>query len=228
MTQIVTFSIVLLLAPFAGHTQETSVRKVEPFNSVSVSGPADVKLVRGSVNSVKIESTGFSSSEVKTFVAGKNLRIHLGSPVLKTRAEVNITITYVELNSINCSGACNVFSSEPLQAETLELQVNTASVIEVEVKCRSLNIDCATAGQVIVTGKSGELYIDASTSGMVDANGLIANKVIVKARTAAGVKVQAMESLEADISTASNLRYRGNPHKTNLQSSTGGGIRKAD
>ena len=228
MNRIVFFAFFLLLSPLAGHSQETSIRKLEPFKSITVSGPADVKLVKGSDHSIKIESVGFSTSEVKTAVTGNNLRIQLGSPVLKTRSEVNITLTYKEISSIGCSGACNVYASEPLLAGELELQTNSASVIEAEVQCRRLVIDCSTAGQVIVSGNTGELKIEASTSGMVDANSLKANKVIVQAGTAAGVKVQVSESLQADISTAANLRYRGNPSKTNLQSSTGGGIRKAD
>jgi len=228
MIRILFFALYFLLTPLSGISQETSVRKLDAFKSISVSGPADVKLVKGQGHSVKIESVGFAGSEVKTTITESNLRIQIGSPVLKTRAEVDITITYEEISRISCEGACNIFSSELIQTGVLELQANAASVIEAEVQCKRLVIDCSTAGQVIVSGNTGELKIDASTSGTVDANALRADKVVVQARTASGVKVQASESLQADVSTAASLRYRGNPSKTNLQSSTGGGIRKVD
>lgn len=228
MNQFLLTALVLILTCRAGSSQDTSVRDLEAFTSIRVFGPADVKLVKGADHSVKIQSTGFSSSDVKTVVTGNSLRINIGSTGMRNRADVKIVVTYRELNSIHCSGACNIFSSEPIKSKEMEINATSASVIETEVQCQKLMIDCSTAGQVIVSGYSDELHVDAATSGLVDANVLKTARAVVNARTAAGVKIQVSETLQAEVSTAASLRYRGNPSKTNLQSFTGGGIRKAD
>ena len=86
----------------------------------------------------------------------------------------------------------------------------------------------STAGQVIVSGRTENLDVECATSASVEADRLSADHVKVEARTAATAKVQALETIDADIATAASLRHKGNPTKTNLQSSTGGSIRKPD
>ncbi|MFZ9504495.1 MAG: head GIN domain-containing protein [Cyclobacteriaceae bacterium] len=227
MSRYIFLSLMVFL-PALGFSQESVTRSVEPFRSIRVNGPVDVRLVKGSKTSVRIETVGIPSGDVKTNVSGSSLRIDLENYVLKNRSNIDVWVTYSELDRIICTGACNVFSAEPLQIKSLDLEATTASTIEVEVQSERIFILASTAGQVIVSGRTENLDVECATSASVEADRLSADHVKVEARTAATAKVQALETIDADIATAASLRYKGNPTKTNLQSSTGGSIRKPD
>ena len=72
------------------------------------------------------------------------------------------------------------------------------------------------------------LEIDCTTSAVVDAYRLSAEEVNASVKTAGSAKVHVLKAIEAEVSTAGSLRYRGSPERSNLQSATGGSIRKAD
>lgn len=218
----------LVLCPVVGFGQESVTRSVESFRSLRVNGPLDVRLVKGTKPSVRIETAGFPIGEVRTTVSGSSLRIDLENYVLKTKSNIDVWVTYTELDRIVCTGACNVFSSETLQVKSIDLEASTASTIEIEVQSERMFIVAATAGQVIVSGTTVFLDVESATSASVEADRLTAGQVQVDARTASTVKVNAQKAIEATITTAASLRYKGNPEKTNLQSATGGSIRKPD
>lgn len=220
--------IVLLHISISGHSQETVTRNVDAFRSLRVSGPVDVRLIKGVKPSVRIETEGFPVGDVRTVVSGSSLRIELENYVLKTRSNIDVWVTYTEIDRITCTGACNIFSSEPVQSKSLDLEAATASTVEIEVQSDRVFVLASTAGQVILSGSAEHLDIESATSASVEADRLAADFVQVEARTASSVKVNARKVIEADIATAASLRYKGNPEKTNLQSSTGGSIRKPD
>lgn len=223
---LIFFLIIFLVSK--GSAQETFQKSLETFHKLRVDGPVDVRLVKGTGHLVKVETKGFPSGKVDINVSGTTLHIELEGSVFRNNSKVDVWVTYQELDEIEASGAANIFGSEPVDSKSLELETSTAATIEIEVITDQLSVHASTAGQIIVSGKTGLIDLECSTSANVDAYRLVADEVKAEVRTAASCKVNVLKEIEAEVSTAGSLRYRGTPDRSNLQSATGGSIRKVD
>lgn len=219
---------VILLSGFSLFGQETQTRSLKTFHALRVEGPVDVRLIKGSAPSVRIETKGFPTGKVEAEVTGFTLRIALEGSVFRNNSKVDVWVTYKDLDRISASGAGNIFGNEMLRTKFLELEATSAATIEVEAEADRVSIESSTAGQVIIGGKTNMLEIDCTTSAGVDAYRLSAEEVNAGIKTAGSAKVHVLKAIEAEVSTAGSLRYRGSPERSNLQSATGGSIRKAD
>lgn len=76
-------------------------------------------------------------------------------------------------------------------------------------------------------GKAETASIEAGSAGEVDAYELVANVARVKAATGASAKVSVVKEIEARAATGADIRYRGNPERSNTSSSTGGSVKKS-
>lgn len=211
-----------------GQAQETFQKSLSAFNKLRVDGPVDVRLVKGAGYSVKVETKGFPSGKVDIDVTAKALLIELEGSVFRNNSKVDVWVTYKDLDQIEATGAANIYGTGVVDSESLELEASTAATIEIESETDQLTIQAATAGQIIVSGKTRLLDLQVSTSANIDAYRLVADEVKAEVRTAASAKVNVLKEIEAEVSTAGSLRYRGTPNRSNLQSATGGGIRKVD
>jgi len=80
----------------------------------------------------------------------------------------------------------------------------------------------------VLEGKTSVLAAEASSAGDIDAYRLESESVRARANSAGSVKVTATKSLDARASSGGDVRYRGNPMKTNTDSSSGGTVKKSN
>ena len=80
----------------------------------------------------------------------------------------------------------------------------------------------------MLEGKVKSLEIEASSAGDIDAYRLESEKVYARTSSAGSAKVNVTKELEAHASSGGSIRYRGNPVKTNTDSSSGGSVKKTN
>ena len=206
----------------------TETRKVSSFESISVRNAIDVRLSKGDQESVRIAAEGMSPSNVETNVSGRVLKIELDQFKFRTKVKVTVYVTYVNLSRIEVSMAAGVLADQPIKTESLELEANTASSIEIAVDADKVLVEAETASVVILSGNTRQLNVITETSSNVDASQLKANKATAEANTASGIRLFVTDDLMAEAKTASTIRYRGNPARRNTSSNTAGNIKHVD
>lgn len=206
----------------------TETRKVSNFESISVRNAIDVRLTKGDQESVRIAAEGMSPSNVETNVSGRVLKIELDQFKFRTKVKVTVYVTYVNLSRIEVSMAAGVLADQPIKTESLELEANTASSIEIAVDTDKVLVEAETASDVILSGSTRQLNVITETSSNVDASQLKANKATAESNTASGIRLFVTEDLTAEAKTASTIRYRGNPSRRNTSSNTAGNIKHVD
>src|SRR5271167_1333223 len=102
--------VFLLILVVPVRAQENEVRQVDSFKGVRASEAIDVYLKKGDKESVKVEVTGVSLSNVITEVSGSYLKIHMRSGNFHGKRSVKVYVTYIALDRISASSASNVFS----------------------------------------------------------------------------------------------------------------------
>lgn len=215
-----------ILAVLAVQAQDTETRQVGPFKGVKASEAIDVYLRKGDKESVKVEATGTSVSNVITEIAGTSLRIHMREGNYKNR-NVKVYVTYVSLEKISASSASNIFSEGPIKCANMEISTSSAASVEVALEADRVSVDASSAGDAVLEGKTNSLEVEVSSAGSVDAYGLESESVSARASSAGSAKVNVTKELEAQASSGGSIRFRGNPMKTNTDSSSGGSVKKS-
>jgi len=222
LLSVIALSLILL----TGYSQESQVRSVGSFTGVKVGEAIDVYLKKGDKESVRVEVTGTSASNVLTEVSGSYLKIQMKDGRYRNRS-VKVYVTYVSLEKIRASSAANVFSEGTIKATTMEISASSAATIEISIEAGFASVDASSAGDIVLEGKAKALEIDVSSAGEVDAYALESESVRANASSAGSAKISASKELNAQASSGGSIRYRGSPAKTNTNSSSGGSVKKS-
>jgi len=209
------------------YAQDVEERSVGSFDELRVSQGITVYLKSGSDERVKVEARGVSLDEVITEVHGSRLKIHLDDGNHRN-VHVKVYVTYKSLSGITASSASGVFSENVIKSERMDISVSSAADVEVDVDVQDLEVSVSSSGDLELAGKAISLEISASSAGGVDAYDLDAEKVYVRASSAGSVRVSASKEINAKASSGASIRYKGNPSKSQTDSSSGGSVRKSD
>ena len=207
--------------------QSSEVRPVGSFSGIKSAEAVDVYLKKGDKESVRVETTGTSLSDVITEISGSYLKSHMANGNYR-RANVKVYVTYVNLDKISASSASNVFSESTIKTSAIAINASSAASIEISLDATEVTADVSSAGDIVLEGRARVLEAEASSAGDIDAYRLESESVRARANSAGSVKVTATKSLDARASSGGDVRYRGNPMKTNTDSSSGGSVKKSN
>lgn len=161
-----------------------------------------------------------------TEVSGGILKVGLGNGNYNN-TDVKVYITYVELDKLMANSAGNIFCENVIKSTKLSLSATSSGTIDIQAEVDELEANAGSAGEIRLKGKAQTAVIEAGSAGEVDAYELVANVVKVKAATGASAKVNVVKEIEARAATGGDIRYRGNPERSNTSSSTGGSVKKS-
>lgn len=221
--------LIILLVTVTGlaHAQKTETRDVGSFKGVKAQTAVDVYLKKGTKESVKITVEGrIEPKDVLTEVSGGILKVGLGNGNYNN-TDVKVYITYVELDKLMANSAGNIFCENVIKSTKLSLSATSSGTIDIQAEVDELEANAGSAGEIRLKGKAQTAVIEAGSAGEVDAYELVANVVKVKAATGASAKVNVVKEIEARAATGGDIRYRGNPERSNTSSSTGGSVKKS-
>ncbi|HCM76553.1 MAG TPA: hypothetical protein DIS90_09240 [Cytophagales bacterium] len=225
--RLIVFIGLLLLLVRPVSAQESETRSIGSFSGIKSAEAVDVYLKKGDKESVRVEVSGTRLSDVITEISGSYLKIHMESGNYR-RSNVKVYVTYVNLNKIYASSASNVFSEGTIKAPSIDINTSSAATVEVSVDVNELKADVSSAGDIVLEGTAKVLQVEASSAGDIDAYRLDSESVYARASSAGSIKVTATKSLDARATSGGDVRYRGNPMKTNTDSSSGGSVKKSN
>lgn len=209
--------------------QQSEVRSLDRFSGVKSAEAVDVYLKKGDKESVRVEVSGVKLSDVLTEVSGSYLKVHMRDDFnFRGKRDVKAYVTYVELDRISASSASNVFSDGPIKAASIEVHASSAANIEISLEADRVQVHASSAGDVTLEGKAKSIDAEASSAGEVDAYNFITETAQASASSAGSIKLNVSLELQGHASSGGDIRYRGNPSKTNTNSSSGGSIKRSN
>lgn len=226
MKSLLTSVLVLIVASLS-FAQQAQNRSVSSFTGVKVAEGIDVYLKKGDKESVRVEVYGTSLDNVITEVSGSYLKVHMRE---ENRGNVNVKVyvTYVKIDKLSASSAGSIFSEGTIEANSLEVSSSSAANVEISINAGDVEVSSSSAGEIEVKGKAKSLTAEASSAGEIDAYDLETQKVEAEASSAGSIKVNATVELNAHASSGGSIRYRGNPDRSNTNSSSGGSVKKSN
>ena len=211
----------------ASFGQVNETRNVGPFKGIKSSQAIDVYLKKGDKESVRVESPNLKSSDVITEVSGSYLKIRMDDGNYRNKS-VKVYVTYVSLNKLSASSASNIFSDGPITATAMELSASSAASIEISLQSDEVTLEASSAGDIVLEGKCKRIDVEASSAGDVDAYNFESEIAEVNVSSAGSAKVMVTKEINAHASSGGSIRYRGNPERSNTDSSSGGSVKKSN
>ncbi|MBS1599655.1 MAG: DUF2807 domain-containing protein [Bacteroidetes bacterium] len=208
-------------------TQEHSV---STFKNVEVSGAMNVYVSQGDIKPVKIESDENLLQYVEVLQEGDRLVVRERSGYnLQPTDEIKIYVTAPVYNKIEVSGASNITGQTKINnSEELELSASGAGDIKMDVDAPKLSADISGSGSIDLKGQTKDIDIGLSGAGHAHCFDLLSENVTIDISGAGSAEVYASMKLEATVSGAGNVKYKGNAASVNQHISGVGSVEKVN
>ncbi len=200
-------------------------RDISAFTRLDVSGAFEVFLVQGDAHELIIEADDDIMDRIETRVSGGELEIFVRGTI-RSYKTMKAYITFKDLSEIELSGAVQLEGGNKMQFDKLELEMSGASEVALEMEANSLDIDLSGASKLTIEGVVGNLDADCSGACKLYLANLKATTVDFDSSGASSAEFWVTESLDVEGSGASNIRYKGEPKKVNVNTSGASSVRK--
>ena len=223
-TKILGLTLVTSLSFLTVTAQQT--RTVGDFTGVKAGDAFNITITQSDANSVKINAPESAQGQIKTEVKDGILIISTEGNI-KDADDIIISISVKSLTSIDVSGASDVKGQNQLTCDKINIITNGAGDIHLDLKANDIKTDISGAGDVTLKGSTQILDATISGAGDLKASNLEATKITAKVSGAGDAKVNAIQSLTADVSGAGSVIYKGNPIDRNVNISGAGSVRES-
>jgi len=211
---------------------KTEDRSVNDFKNVDVSGAAKVFVTQGDHPSVKIETDENLLQYIEVNQTGDKITIRQrpGFHIVPSNNErLQVYVTAPVFNSIEASGACDILGQNKISnPENLEVRVSGAGDIRMELEAPRLSAQVSGSGSIYLKGQAKDVSLDLTGAGNAYCYDLLSENTKVDITGAGDAEVYASVRLEADVSGAGTVNYKGHAADVNQHVSGAGSVRKVD
>lgn len=201
-------------------------REVGDFTGIQAGDPLKIILSQSDQTTVKVDAPENVQSSVKTEVKDGILSISTDGNIPDDQ-NITILITVKSLNSLENSGIAEIKSENKLICDQLKIVSQGVGNINLEVEAKEIQSTLSGAGHLTLKGSTQVLNTTISGAGGLKASDLEANKVTAVVSGAGDAKVNAIQSLNADVSGAGSIIYKGNPVDRVVNISGVGSVRES-
>ncbi len=219
-------AVALLLSGAVVAAKAQQTRSVGDFTGLKMGDSFDITLAQSDVATVRVDAPENMQSRIKTEVKDGILTVSADGN-LKTGKDVKIVIGVKSLTSIDLTGAADVKSENQLVCDKLLIKSTGAGDVHLDVKANEIRTEISGAGDVTLKGSAQLINAEISGAGDLKASGLEADKGNIKVSGAGTAKVNVKQSLDADVSGAGSIIYKGNPTERNVNITGAGSVRES-
>ncbi len=200
-----------------------SERKVDSFESVSVSAGLEVILLQDSVVKVVVESDSNLQEIIRTEVSNGELKVFPKKRISHCEAK-RVIVTIKNIHAIEASSGGNMKSGSELKFPSLQISSSSGANINLNLKVEKLNVDGSSGANIDLKGTTDNLEVEGSSGTNIRAKDLQSKTCNAGASSGANIKVNVTDKINAQASSGGNIKVAGNPKDRQVESSSGGNI----
>lgn len=193
------------------------------FTSVSAGSGLEVVIEYGPERSVTVEADDNLHQHIMTDVSGGTLEI--SSDVnIRNAASKKVIVRMPTIKNLESSSGATLRSATPLRSESLKLDANSGSNMEVTIQSKKATCEASSGSHLKVSGTTDNLLTESSRGATVDARNLTASNVKSEASSGSTTFVNPIDMLKAEASSGSTIFYQKTPEKLQREVSSGGSV----
>ena len=203
----------------------TEVRTVNDYNGIKIKGQIEVQLTQGQERKTEINASKNVAPLIITEVVNGILTIETKSRI-NEEERVNVFITVPTIQSLEMSEGAFVETTGNFTGDNLTINSSSGSNGRLSLQYKKLNCELSSGSELDIDGSAEEAMLKASSGAHIEAGDMTTKTCSVETQSGANATVHASQELTASVNSGSVLNYRGDPAKTNINSTAGGAVRK--
>jgi len=173
------FLMIAGLATMFAFGQKIESRLVSDFTGINASGAFEITAVKGSEESLTIETSEELIPYVRSEVKNGILRLYLekSTPKKLNSRTVKATVVMKDLDKVSLSGACNITANDLFTPKSFNADCSGSSGLAINVNTEQLSIEASGASKIQMKASvTGDTKMDVSGSSNIQGE-LKANNV---------------------------------------------------
>ncbi len=195
------------------------------FTSLKATEGLDVYLTQSNTESISVEADENLHDLILTEVEDGVLRIHTKENIGRASSKL-VNVSFKDISSITSTSGSDVYSTNTITAERLDLKSTSGSDMTLDVNTSILNCKSTSGSDLRLSGKTIKLYAEATSGSDIKAADLSAESSEVKATSGADITVNTSKALTARATSGGDIRYYGNPETVDKSDSSSGSIKQ--
>jgi len=199
-----------------------SVRSVRDFDKVEISIQGEVILTQGATESLEIVASADDLARISTVVSMGTLRIRSVRPDDSPRGRITYKLTMKSVAALTTTSSGSI-SAERIETDRLAIAIHSSGPVMIgTLSARTLEVEISSSGDVTVAGTVERQTVNSSSSGEYRAEDLASREAKVTLSSSGRATVRVSDQLTGSLSSNGDLRYRGNPPRVNVSTSSSG------
>lgn len=201
-----------------------AVMAQETFTSVETNSTLTVILTQDSINSYSIDGSGQDKAAINAEIKGQKL-------IIKNQASSDkdavIRVKMKDISEVVVSGTGDLKSEGPINSEHLEVTVSGTGDASLNVNSKSLKAQISGTGDLKLKGTADYMTARVSGAGDLHAYDLLTKTSTIVSSGAGDARVNVKDSMNAKVSGAGSIVYKGDPSQREVTISGAGSVRQA-
>jgi len=187
----------------------TVEKEVSSFSEVEVDGQFQIILDEGK-EKVTVLTDENLHKYINIFVEGDVLYIE-STENIKSEEGIKIYINYEHLESLQLKGAPQLSAEQTIKTKELNIDVDGAALVELDLKVRDLEISISGAGLIELSGEATDLILEMGGTGNLNAYKLMTENANIELSGVGAAQVNVSKRLIGSVSGVGSIKYKGNP-----------------
>ncbi len=205
----------LSISAYAASDNKKETRKVDAFDEIALSIPADLYLTQGSKTEVVIEADEDVLEKIITEVDGDMLKIKFEKwYTYKGIGEINVYVTTSDINKIVVSGSGDVIAKSAIKTDKIAFVISgSGSIMMSDLAVRDVYAIISGSGDIDISGKSIANELDAKVTGSGDfeSTNLEFKEADLTITGSGSIRAFVSDELDATITGSGRIYYKGKP-----------------
>jgi hypothetical protein len=190
------------------------------FNAIDASSAFQVDVTQSDKFAVSVTTNDNAWDWMDVRVDGQTLRLALKPGLSINNVTLRAKVSMPKLAALDLSGASRATLTGFKSSDPLKMQLSGAGQVTSNLlQAGDMTLNLSGASRANLQGSASSLRVDASGASLADLNGFTVDKANVQLSGASRTTLDVKESLDYDISGASNLTYTGDAKNGRTQSS---------
>ena len=209
---------------------KTREHTVGSFKNVEVSGAIDLYVAQGDTKPVTIETDENLLQYIEVVQEGERIVIKSREGYnLRPTSKIKVYVTSPVYNDIDVSGASNITGQTKIvNKENIKMDVSGAGDINMDVNAPAIHAEVSGAGTVNLKGETKTFDLTLTGAAKAHCYELLSENTKVEISGAGDADVFASVKLDAEVSGAGSVTYKGGATNVAQQVSGAGSVKKAD
>jgi|SRR5579862_1817485 len=207
---------------------KTEEHSVSSFKNLEVSSTLNVYISQGEVRPIRIEGDENLLPYIEVEQDGDEVIIKSRDGYnLEGSSELKVYVTAPSFHKISLSGAGDIIADSKItNPDNMEINLSGAGDIKMEVDAPKLTADISGVGSIYLKGQTKDVDMNISGAGSAHCYDLLSENTKIEISGVGSADVYASVKLDAHVSGAGSVNYKGNATDVTQQVSGVGSVNK--